>query len=308
MQTGTAELIAGIDNPINVGEAQLAVLDARIRHSMQTHYMMSYPQPSYVFYVVTLSMEGIDNDPNSTSEWGAVNLKLANEAEIIEPADSQRTIAGEHVEYKVGEQFSFLYIYYFEVPQDSDFGSYSLLIPEDQSIPLGSILQTPASTPSSSVGINLNNVVSGGSGNQADAFHATVSGGQMNVANASHATIGGGQQNTASYFYATIGGGYANTATGRDTVIGGGSRNQADDARATIGGGIQNNASAPDTTIAGGAYNIASDDYATIGGAHAIQPKGSAPPSRVGWATQQMAIKLPFLAGWATRLRPHMLR
>ncbi|MBC8504558.1 MAG: tail fiber domain-containing protein [Chloroflexi bacterium] len=112
----------------------------------------------------------------------------------------------------------------------------------------------------------MNNVVSGGSSNQADAYHATISGGQMNIASASHTTVSGGRQNSASYFYATIGGGYGNTAIGRDSVIGGGSRNTASDARATVGGGVQNIASAPDTTIAGGAYNLASDDYASVGG------------------------------------------
>jgi len=265
-QIGTVEPISGIDNPVNVGEAQLVVLDARIRNSMQTHYMMSYPMPAHVFYVATLSIDGVDDDPNITLDWGVANLRLAFQDKIFVPADAQRTIADEHVEYKVGEQLSFLYIYYFELPQDSDFTDYILVLPNDQKIAIGSIVQVPSSSGISSVEIDLHNVVSGGSSNQADAFHATVSGGQMNVASASHATVGGGRENSASYFYATIGGGYANTASGRDTVVGGGSRNTASNARATVGGGIQNNASAPDTTIAGGAYNLASDDYATIGG------------------------------------------
>ncbi len=266
LQDSTPKPISGIDYPISIAEAELTVLDARIRNSMQTHYMMSYPGPSQVFYVVTLSLEGIDEDPDLTLDWGTTNLKLADETNIIEPTESQRTIADEHVEYKVSENVTFIYLYYFEVSKDADFENYSLLLPNGQTVALGSIVSIAAPPETRSVEIDLNNVVDGGSGNQADAFHATVSGGQMNIASASHATVGGGRQNTASYFYATIGGGYANTATGRDTVIGGGSRNTADDARATIGGGIQNSASAPDTTIAGGAYNLASDDYASVGG------------------------------------------
>jgi hypothetical protein len=263
---GSDEPIFGIDHPLQIGEAQITVLDARIRNSMQTHYMMSYPKPGHSFYTVTLSMDGINNDPDATLEWGVANLRLTRQNENLSPVEAQRTIADEYVEYKADEQVSFINIYYFEVPQDLDYSSYYLSLPNDQTIPLASIIQVPIPAGFSSLEIDLNNVVSGGSDNLAEAFHATISGGQMNVASASHTTVGGGRENSAHYFYATIGGGYANTATGRDTVVGGGSRNIASDARATVGGGIQNNASAPDTTIAGGAYNIASDDFAAVGG------------------------------------------
>ncbi len=268
------EPITGIDLPILIEDAQLTVLDARIRNSMQTHYMMSYPQPGHTFYVVTLSIEGIDDDPELILEWGDQNLKLTSDSAPIAPANAQRTIAGEQAQYKVGEELSFLYIYYFEIPQDADLSQYSLQLPNDQTISLETIVQIPQFTDMSVLEVDLNNVVGGGSNNQADSYHATVSGGQMNTASASHATIGGGQDNEASYFYATIAGGYGNIATGRDTFVGGGSRNSAGDARATVGGGIQNNASAPDTTIAGGAYNLASDDYATIGGGTRNQAEG----------------------------------
>jgi len=262
----TVEPIAGIDHPIGVGEVQLRVLDARIRRSMQTHYMMSYPQSGNIFYVVTLSIEGIDADPAVTLDWGTTNLILTNEIGGIAPSYAQRTLAGEQVEYKVGEAFSFIYLYYFEVLQVTNYHEYKLLLPDDQSISLGSIVQTPTQAQLSSAEINLHNVVAGGSHNLADAYHATVSGAQSNTASASHTTVGGGRENMATYFYATVGGGYANAATGRDTFIGGGSRNTASEAHATVAGGIQNTASAPDTTIAGGAYNLASDDYAVVAG------------------------------------------
>lgn len=265
IQDNLTEPIIGIDTPLRIDGAQLTVLDARIRKSMQTHYLMSYPPAGKTFYVVTISIEGINADPDETLDWGVSNLILKDESDRLTPTHAQRTIANEHVAYKVGEQLTFLYIYYFEVPIESDFRQYSLSL-DVHSISLGSMVQIPNAADDDGVEIDLYNVVSGGSNNQADAYHATVSGGQLNAASASHATVGGGRENSASYFYATIGGGYANVATGRDTFVGGGSRNTAGDARATIGGGIQNAASAPDTTIAGGAYNQASDDYAAVAG------------------------------------------
>ncbi len=264
IQNNLTEPIVGIDTPLNVEGVQLRVLDARIRKSMQTHYMMSYPQTGKIFYVVTLSIEGIDVDPDVTLDWGVSNLFLKDETNGLAPTHAQRTIADENPLYKFGEQLTFLYTYYFEVPQESDFRQYSLLL-DDYSISLRSIVEIPNAA-DDVVEIDLYSVVCGGSNNLADAYHATVSGGQLNTASASHATVGGGRENSARYFYATIGGGYANVATGRDTFVGGGSRNTAGDARATVGGGIQNAASAPDTTIAGGAYNQASDDYAAVAG------------------------------------------
>ena len=258
--------IVGVDKPILVEGAQLTVLDARIRSSMQTHYMMSYPQSGHAFYVVSLQIEGIDDDPDLVLDWGTNNLLLTNENVLIHPSNAQRTISGEQAQYKVGEELTFLYLYYFEIPINANISQYSLQLPDNQSISLSSIIRIPEVTENGNVEINLYDVISGGSSNRAGAYHATIGGGQMNTASASHATVSGGRQNLANYFYATIGGGYANTAIGRDTVIGGGSRNTAGDARATVGGGIQNNAIAPDTTIGGGAYNLAADDYASVGG------------------------------------------
>ncbi|MBC8504557.1 MAG: hypothetical protein ISR58_17645 [Anaerolineales bacterium] len=104
------EPIIGIDEPIIVGDAQLTVLDARIRNSMQTHYMMSYPQSGQIFYVITLEMERVNNDPDLVLDWGTNNFLLTDGKIFIPPANAQRTIAGDQAQYKVGEDLSFLYI------------------------------------------------------------------------------------------------------------------------------------------------------------------------------------------------------
>lgn len=260
----SSEPIPGLDLPIQVKEASLTVLDASIRNSMQTHYMMTYPKAGNVFYRLTVRTDNLSPDPDETLAWGVKNLQLLLGETIYAVAEAQRIIEQEHIEYKAAEKVSFLYVYFFEVPEDVQFSQFLLRLPDDQQIPVGQIVEIPV--PVSKNEIDLYAVEAGGSQNSASAYHATVGGGQLNIASASHATVAGGRENSATYFYATIGGGYANTTTARDSVISGGSRNSVSAPYGTIGGGIQNNASAPNTTIAGGAYNSATDDFATIAG------------------------------------------
>jgi len=256
--------IAGIDEPIRISEIEITLIEASIRNSMQTHYMMTYPADGYVFYRLTLAIEEENTLPEEILAWGESTLQLEFDDQAFEVSHSQRIISNESVQYKAGEDILFLYVYFFEVPEDANFSEFSLQLPNEQQIPVGQTVNIPQTL--SREAVELHAVDGGGSGNHASAFHATVGGGQMNIASASHTTVSGGRENVASYFYATIGGGYANSATARDTVIAGGSRNTASDAYATVGGGIQNMANAPNTTIAGGAYNTASDDLATVSG------------------------------------------
>jgi hypothetical protein len=256
--------ISGIDESIMIGETEITLIEASIRNSMQTHYIMTYPAQTHVFYRITLSIEQEGTSAEEIMSWGESALQLIFDDTLFPVSQSQRIITGDNVQYKVDEDFRFLYVYFFEVPEDASFSEFLLQFPDNQRIPLGQIIILPEAI--SAQVIELHTVDGGGSQNNASAYHATVGGGQLNVASASHTTVSGGRENLASYFYATIGGGYANSATARDTVIAGGSRNTASDAYAAVGGGIQNLADAPNTTIAGGAYNRASDDLATISG------------------------------------------
>lgn len=259
-----SEMIIDLQSPISFGEVQISLIDASIRNSMQTHYLMSYPKDGFVFFRITLSIEGASDDPDQSLLWGDENLRLFLDERVYPVAQSQRIISTQDVEYKAAEKVDFHYVYFFEIPKNSPYTEYQLQLPDEQTIPVGHVVEIPK--PVVEDLIELHATVSGGSANIAGAYHTTIGGGQMNIAGASHATVGGGRENNANNFYATIGGGYANTATARDTVVGGGSRNIAEDPYATVGGGIRNVASAPNTTIAGGAYNQATDDFAVIAG------------------------------------------
>lgn len=264
LEARPSEPIAGIDEPITTRETTITLLDASIRNSMQTYYLMTYPAEAHVYYRLTLAIQQDDVEPEEILAWGVDNLHLVHNETRFAVSQSQRIIGQDNVEYKIDEDFNFQYAYFFEVPEDANFSEFQLQLPDDQKIAVGLVVEIP--TQAHNQDIELHAVSAGGSQNIASAYHATVGGGQLNNASASHTTVGGGRENIASYFYATVGGGYANSATARDTVIGGGSRNTASNAYATVGDGIQNNAFAPNSTIAGGAYNEASDDFATIAG------------------------------------------
>jgi hypothetical protein len=269
------EQVPGIHQPLGVQGAEVSLQVARVRHSVQTYYLMDYPPDSQVFFEVVFSITGISDDPLVTQSWGEENIILVNQELKYQPSFSRRIIDQEEVEYIADEEINFIYAYYYEVPEDSDYIAFSLQLPEDQSIPLGSIVQVPKSILLAGEG-DLGSTIGGGSDNTASATHATVSGGQSNTASAAHASIGGGYQNNAGYFFATVGGGYANNAEGRDSVIGGGSRNSALGDRSTVGGGIQNLAEAADSTISGGAFNMVSDNYAVVSGGTQNQASGYA--------------------------------
>jgi hypothetical protein len=268
------------DIRVNKGSISAKVLNVLLRNSVQTYYLMSYPEPGKTFFEVVLNIEGLDDSPSAVLEWGKENLSLncdGKDAELVFP---RREIADENVQYEVGEVINFNYIYIYSVSDNTDFKTCKLVFSDGQTVKLASMIQDKSDFDSiiqfEDKGVVLsgeenqargeNAVVAGGSQNAASAINATVSGGMLNAAITSHATVAGGRENEASNFFASICGGYANTANARDTFIGGGSRNSASGARSTIGGGIQNQATAPDTAIVGGAYNSAADDYAFVGG------------------------------------------
>jgi hypothetical protein len=265
---------------VNIDGISATVFDVLLRNSVQTHYLMSYPEPGQIYFEVILNIQGLDDPPPAVLKWGTENLSLncdGKDAELVFP---RREIADENVEYKIGEVINFNYIYIYSVSDNTDFKTCKLVFSDGQTIKLASKIQVSRSIDSiiqfEDKGVVLsgeenqaqgdNAVVAGGAQNVASAINTTVSGGMLNVAITSHATVAGGRENEASNFYASICGGYANTANARDTFVGGGSRNTASGSRSSIGGGIQNQATAPDTAIVGGAYNLATDDYAFVGG------------------------------------------
>lgn len=279
---GTTEIpgpVPGIDEPIVIRDVEVLVHEARVRDNFQTHYIMTHATPPYTFYEVVVSIEGAE-DPLT---WGEENLKLLYQGQENEMIMARWIVVGDNIQYKADEDFTYRYVYIYNVAEKSEFSEYRLGLPEGTSIDVSSIVTISGFEKSkapkreagefSAVGGGLENqasgpysTVSGGSVNAASAYHTAVGGGNLNIANASHATVGGGRENSATYFYATVGGGYANSASGRDATIGGGSRNTASSHHATVSGGIRNNASSSDATIAGGAYNAASDVYAAVGG------------------------------------------
>lgn len=273
--------LPGIDEPITFGDIHIKVVDARIQSSYATHYIMHYPEKPNTFYAITASIEGFDN-PQSGLDWGQDNLELISEDEPLKLVHATWTLTGENIQYLSGQDFEYLYLFYYQVPLGSDYDRYNLQLPSGESIEVRAILDVPevplqgqgngvADGESLEIGTPPEtdgqlDTIGGGSKNTASAFHTTVSGGHLNAASVAYAAVGGGRENTASNLYTTVGGGYANQASGRDATVAGGSRNTASNYHAAVGGGIRNQASASDTTIPGGSYNQASDLYATVGG------------------------------------------
>jgi len=285
----------------SVDDATVTVVDARFRSSVQTHYLMHYPEPNDTFLEVVLSITGVAASPEIVLAWGIENIVLNCEDTDAELVFPRRVIASENVEYKYGEEIDFNYVYIYSISKNTDFETCQLVFADDQRANIFLLLENfdlldePAQPEEKGIVLSgednmafgENAVVGGGAKNSATAIHTTVSGGNLNKATSSHATVAGGRENAAMAFYATIGGGYANTTSARDTFIGGGSRNIASGSRATIAGGIQNQATAPDTVIAGGAYNQVTDDYASVGGGTRNQASGYA--SVIGGGAGNMA-------------------
>jgi hypothetical protein len=264
---------------MQVGSVNITVLEAQVRRSFQTHYLMTYAEPGKLFYEVILLIDGAD----MPLAWGRENLSLIymdNNAELVL---TRPIILDEQVTYRSGEELTYGYVYIYQVVQDSLFEKYELSANNGQSVQLGSVLRTVASNqptqPTHQAGEydvvagGSNNLaagpfatVSGGSDNLASAIHSSIGGGNLNRASASHTTVAGGRENIASGFYASVGGGYANQASGRDSTVAGGSRNIACKHHATVGGGIQNQACSSDSTVSGGSYNQALEVYAFLGG------------------------------------------
>jgi hypothetical protein len=268
------------EQTFSVDDVTVTVVNAQFRNSVQTYYLMHYPKPQYTYLELVLTIDGLAADPETVLAWGIENIALNCEDTDAALAFPRRVIADENIEYKVGEEINFNYVYIFSVQKDSDFETCRLVFSDGQRVSLSVQLEGSAPSDDSALteekgtvlsgennqAYGKNAIVGGGAQNSANAIHATVSGGNLNLATTSHATVAGGRENAAIDFYATVGGGYANTASARDTFVGGGSRNTASGSRSTVAGGIQNQATAPDTGIAGGAYNRVTDDYAFVGG------------------------------------------
>jgi hypothetical protein len=291
-----ASPVLGIAEAVNSDDVLIRVEEARVQQQYSVHYIMYYAPSPYIFYKVILSIDGEMDEPYETLAWGEENIKLSNGEIFADLEHGVRILVGDNIVYKVGEDFEYRYVYFFKVRADSDYKGYSLILPDEQEIPLASIVQLPSRTVVQSldeesrsgfigggeenVASGIDSFVGGGKRNAASAIYTSIGGGQLNAASVAFSTIGGGVKNTTESVYSTVGGGYANLTTGQFSTIGGGSRNTANFHHSTVGGGIQNIADASDVTIAGGAYNIASDPHATIGGG--TQNKASGTGATIG--------------------------
>jgi hypothetical protein len=278
-------LVPGIDAPIQAGNAQVKIIEARIQNSYSVHYIMHYPEAGDTFYGVIAQLKGF-NTPQSTLDWGKENLSLVLEDQTFELAYAHWKLLGEGIQYKSGEDFQYQYVFIYTLPAKTDFSLLALQISNIDSIPLEPFIQESerftTQPDSKSAGDNtddqsqeLFSTLGGGSQNTSDAYHTTVAGGHLNQAIVAYTSVGGGRENLATNLYATVSGGYANQAAGRDSTVGGGSRNTAENYHTTVSGGIRNQASASDATIGGGGYNLASDTYATVSGGTQNEASGS---------------------------------
>jgi len=281
-QDSPSDSILGIDQPLIIDEIKITILEARIRLSYSSFYIMVYPPESHQFYSVIATINGLD-EPRDALEWGKENLELALDTNKFELAHSKWILIGENIKYKYDEDFQYHYEFIFNIPLGTDPESCALHLKNGEKILLKSIVHVPRELENVSVQGNPNHsittidvsnntvsgrfaVVNGGSHNYSNALYTTIGGGYLNRATAAYGTTGGGRENHATGLYTTIGGGYGNISSGRDSTIGGGSRNSAENYHTTIAGGIRNTATASDSTICGGAYNTVSEIYAFIGG------------------------------------------
>jgi len=275
--------VPGIDSPIQAGDTQVTIVDARIQNSYSVHYIMHYPETGDAFCAVTVQLEDFEK-PQSALAWGQENLKLLQADQTFELAYAHWELLGDDIQYKSGEDFQYQFVFIYSVPADIDETSLSMQISNTDLVSLEPFMQESLAAKSDSKldGDNpeeqtddLFSTMSGGSKNVSDAYHTTVSGGYLNQASVAYASVGGGRENLATDLYTTVSGGYANQASGRDSTVGGGSRNTAENHHATVSGGIRNQASSSDATIGGGSYNLASDTYATVSGGTQNEASGS---------------------------------
>jgi hypothetical protein len=267
------------EHEFTIGEVQLMIVDASVRRSYSTSYLMHYPDAEEVFIVLELAISGVEEP----LEWAQSNLFLVADQGPYPLEISRPILIGENIEYRADFDFEYHYEFIFRVPRQVALDEMRLIHNDQALADLAPWLATrgeearltPTATgePAGVVLSGLDNlatgeqsVVAGGTDNQALAINSAICGGSLNQATVSYAYVGGGRENRAELFYATVGGGYGNLASARDTTVCGGSRNEATDRYATIAGGIRNQASAPESTIAGGSYNSASDVYAAVAG------------------------------------------
>ena len=94
---------------VSMDSISVIVLDVLLRNSVQTHYLMSYPEPGHVFFEVVLTIQGLEDPPSAVLNWGANNLSLNCDGKDAKLAFPRRVIADEKVEYIVGEVVNFLH-------------------------------------------------------------------------------------------------------------------------------------------------------------------------------------------------------
>lgn len=268
-----------LEHEFSIGGVELNVVDASVRRSYSTYYLMNYPDSDELFIVLELAISGV----GAPLDWAQSHLTLQGDQGPYPLEISRPVLIGENIEYRADFDFEYHYEFIYSVPRQVALGEMRLNYNDQPLVDLAPWLESqsfaslqaeqgtaePAGTVLSGTG-NLaageQSVVAGGSDNQALAVNSTVCGGSLNQAAVSYAFVGGGRENRAELFYATVGGGYGNLASARETTVCGGSRNEATDRYATVAGGIRNQASAQESTIAGGSHNQASDVYAAIAG------------------------------------------
>ena len=135
-----ASPVLGIAEAVNSDGVLIRVEKARVQQEYSVHYIMFYAPESFSFYKVIVSIDGEMDEPYETLAWGEENIRLTDGENFADLEHTVRILVGDNIVYKVGEDFEYRYVYFFKVPADSDYGSYRLVLPDEQEIPLGSIV------------------------------------------------------------------------------------------------------------------------------------------------------------------------
>ena len=201
--------LTGLDQPITLGQYQFQVVSAAIRTNYATHYIMHYPPPYHAFYTITADLQGFDT-PKTALDWGRHNLQLMGDTGPADLVHATWTLTGEHIQYKSGQDFQYLYQFYFKVPKGIDYSQYHLQIPSNPVIQVSAILEL--------------SLVAGTDQATALPEDGTPVPGDISQPEGQFATLGGGSQNTSTAYHTTVGGGYLNTASSAYALVGGGAR------------------------------------------------------------------------------------
>ena len=188
---------------VNMDSISVNVIDVLLRSSVQTHYLMSYPEPGQIFFEVVLIIQGLDDSPSTVLEWGTKNLSLNCDGIDAHLAFPRREIADETVEYIVGEVINFHYIYIYSVSDNTNFKTCNLVFSDGQAVMLAPRIEVK-NDPDSLPKFEDNGVVLSGEENQASGENAVVAGGIQNAASAINTTVAGGMLNAATTSHATV--------------------------------------------------------------------------------------------------------